>query len=392
MNSVKEQSPKVHKSWSQIVGSKEIGQLRNHIHTCDTDQTQTFSVDDEIKLANQQKTFVTFKKGVIDKRKKNTKQLVTSDTSDTSEIEEFPELTKSTTVLPQMRRIKRITTINDVAISDVAISDVATSDVATSDVSTSDVATSDVSTSDVASVKTLDIIDTYEDTQNTQDFQIVKSNRSRSRSAHRSQTLVKSHQNVSKFLSYLLRHGASELGVKMDHSGRVNVKDILALPQMTGITLEILEDIVRSNDKQRFGMKNISTVRTYPNGKSTTVDTMMIWANQGHSIDINNDILEEIITPLPICIHGTNLQAWKIIEKSGLNIMGRQYIHCAIAEPENNNVISGMRKDSKVLIYINMKKAMTDGIKFFMSTNNVILTKGIDGIIDPKYFQYVDHR
>lgn len=67
--------------------------------------------------------------------------------------------------------------------------------------------------------------------------------------------------------------------------------------------------------------------------------------------------------------------------------MNRQHIHCAKGMP--GEVISGMRESSKVVIEIDVAKAMKDGIKFFESENGVILSAGIDGIIAPQYFKNV---
>ena len=36
-----------------------------------------------------------------------------------------------------------------------------------------------------------------------------------------------------------------------------------------------------------------------------------------------------------------------------------------------------------------MEAAIKDGIEFFISANNVILTEGIDGILPAKYFKKV---
>ena len=66
--------------------------------------------------------------------------------------------------------------------------------------------------------------------------------------------------------------------------------------------------------------------------------------------------------------------------------MSRQHIHFQSSE----NAISGIRNSSKILIYINMELAINDGIKFYMSKNDVILSPGNDkGIIDIKYIKSI---
>ena len=49
-----------------------------------------------------------------------------------------------------------------------------------------------------------------------------------------------------------------------------------------------------------------------------------------------------------------------------------------------------MRKGSRILIYIDLEKAMADGIKFYVSSNGVVLTEGEHGILKPKYFRRVE--
>ena len=53
----------------------------------------------------------------------------------------------------------------------------------------------------------------------------------------------------------------------------------------------------------------------------------------------------------------------------------------------DSQVISGARGTSEVFIVIDMEKALADGIEFYRSANGVILTSGVDGILEPKYFK-----
>ena len=49
--------------------------------------------------------------------------------------------------------------------------------------------------------------------------------------------------------------------------------------------------------------------------------------------------------------------------------------------------IPGLRSGSNVLIKVDMQPAMQDGIKFFCSANDVILTRGnSEGVLSRKYF------
>jgi 2'-phosphotransferase len=43
-----------------------------------------------------------------------------------------------------------------------------------------------------------------------------------------------------------------------------------------------------------------------------------------------------------------------------------------------NGVISGMRRDAQVLIYIDLKRALAAGCPFWRSENGVILSEGMD--------------
>lgn len=105
-----------------------------------------------------------------------------------------------------------------------------------------------------------------------------------------------------------------------------------------------------------------------------------------------------------MAVHGTSLHAWKIIgifrnlsirpsthagiAHEGLSKMDRQHIHMAQGV---HNVISGMRKSSDILIYIDVAAALDSDIKFYLSSNGVVLSAGdSEGYIRPQFFTRVE--
>jgi 2'-phosphotransferase len=118
--------------------------------------------------------------------------------------------------------------------------------------------------------------------------------------------------------------------------------------------------------------------------KSDDPADYLIRANQGHSITVD---VEGLLTPITVeagnvpetVVHGTDESAWKLIMKSGgLQKMGRNHIHFASGLPagfksiasdtasaeekEAAPVISGMRKNSSILVYIDIAAALAAGI------------------------------
>jgi 2'-phosphotransferase len=186
----------------------------------------------------------------------------------------------------------------------------------------------------------------------------------------------------SKTLSYLLRHGAKKHHLKMSEDGYVSVNDLLDnhLMKSFKMTFDHLCTIIDKDVKNRFLLKKIGNL-------------YYIRANQGHSISQGKEITDEkiftvITTPLKICFHGTYGRFLDSIQKEGIKIMKRKHIHMASSYLAK----SGQRIDCDVLIHINMEKAMNDGMKFFLSENNVILTRGLGGVIDPKYFVKIEKK
>lgn len=191
---------------------------------------------------------------------------------------------------------------------------------------------------------------------------------------------------ISKTMSWILRHGLNELKLSTDELGRISLNLLLEQKQMKnlGATKDIVLEIIESNNKQRFRLDVVDGIE-------------MIGANQGHSIEIGKKInseklMKKIDIPLNLCVHGTYSNVIEKIKKSGLNRMTRTHIHFAPGFPNNENIVSGARNDTNVFIELDMEKAMNDGIIFYLSSNGVILSEGIDGVIESKYFKNIIYK
>lgn len=182
-----------------------------------------------------------------------------------------------------------------------------------------------------------------------------------------------------------------------------------------------------TNNKQRFSLVTTELTKQHDSTESPAEPAnavikaasdlndpshYLIRANQGHSIAVNSEDLLKPITEanmLDLVVHGTTAKAWKLILQSGgLKPMNRNHVHFASGLPdsfkevddgsrETNEdaapVISGMRNSSSILIYIDLPKAVSGGLKFWQSENGVILSEGNeDGIIKTEFFKKVENR
>lgn len=96
---------------------------------------------------------------------------------------------------------------------------------------------------------------------------------------------------LGKFLSLILRHKPETVGITLDKNGWVDVNELIEKIKLSGryIDMEILERIVRENNKKRYSFdENKKKIR----------------ANQGHSIEVELNLKE--MTPPTILYHDSN--------------------------------------------------------------------------------------
>ncbi|KDQ50749.1 hypothetical protein JAAARDRAFT_41838 [Jaapia argillacea MUCL 33604] len=208
-------------------------------------------------------------------------------------------------------------------------------------------------------------------------------------SALRGQLRDSPEVRISKTLSWVLRHGAKSQGLAMRPDGYVRVAELLALPKLRTLDFPNLERIVQYNDKKRYNLVHESDPMN-----PFAEPVWWIRANQGHSmknVELECPPIKSVSDiPTGVAVHGTNIKAWESISQKGLSKMKRNHIHLAQGVP-GSGVISGMRKSSQILIYINVQKALAAGYEFSISDNGVVLTPGNKhGFLPPEFFSRVE--
>ncbi len=167
-----------------------------------------------------------------------------------------------------------------------------------------------------------------------------------------------SQWELSKFLSYVLRHRPDAIGIELDEEGFTDAKVLLAkmAERHPGFAMPDLEAIVRDDDKGRYTLRD---------GR--------IRANQGHSIAGVTAFETTPKTPPDALYHGTSTQNWKRIrEAGGLQCMKRHHVHLSPDE-ETAKRVGARRKGEVILLCVNAQRMSEDGYDFFLSDNGVWL-------------------
>jgi putative RNA 2'-phosphotransferase len=171
---------------------------------------------------------------------------------------------------------------------------------------------------------------------------------------------------ISKFLSKHLRHTPERLGLTLAPGGWVAVEELLAAcaAHQFPITLLELEQVVASNDKQRFAFDQTCT---------------KIRANQGHSVEI--DLQLEPQTPPDLLYHGTGEKSVVAILQSGLQKMSRHHVHLSKDIETARKV--GMRHGRPAILIVDAAAMHQAGTPFYCSENGVWLVEHVP----PEYLQ-----
>jgi putative RNA 2'-phosphotransferase len=162
---------------------------------------------------------------------------------------------------------------------------------------------------------------------------------------------------LSKFLSFVLRHKPDAIDLALDRQGWVSIDELLekATAAGTQFSREELLYVVQTSDKQRF---------------SISIDGLRIRAAQGHSVSVELGLPPQ--QPPPVLFHGTAARFIEAILSDGLKPQARQQVHLSADEPTARRV--GQRHGKPVILTVDAARMHTEGFKFYRADNGMWLT------------------
>jgi len=167
----------------------------------------------------------------------------------------------------------------------------------------------------------------------------------------------KERTRISRFLSLVLRHKPAEIGLQLDAQGWADVAELIEKGAIAGkiFTPQDLEEIVATNDKQRFAYNENRT---------------RIRASQGHSIEVELQL--EPAAPPEQLYHGTVEKFLQAIQSQGLRKVNRHHVHMSGDRATAEKV--GERRGEAIILIISSGDMSRDGFVFYRSENGVWLT------------------
>lgn len=175
------------------------------------------------------------------------------------------------------------------------------------------------------------------------------------------------HSELSKEVSYALRHAPWEYELEIDENGWVNVGQLLEAlnrdEKWKEIQLSDLLEMIKISEKKRHEIAE---------GK--------IRACYGHSIPMH--INQEKQVPPKELFHGTARRFFGSIKENGLLPMSRQYVH--LSRDVETAIQVGKRHDDKpIILKIHALLAWNKGIAFYHGNEKVWLADSIP-------FEYIE--
>ncbi|MCI2261485.1 RNA 2'-phosphotransferase [Xanthomonas indica] len=173
--------------------------------------------------------------------------------------------------------------------------------------------------------------------------------------------MSKQHTEISKFLSFVLRHEPQAAGITLDSEGWAEVDTLIVGAAKAGKVFDaaLVRAVVDGSDKKRFALSD---------------DGRRIRAVQGHSTE-SVAIQYEAKVPPEFLYHGTATRFLDAILAEGLRAGQRHHVH--LSQNIATATTVGQRHGTPVVLKVEALRMHQQGVAFFQADNGVWLTQAV---------------
>jgi len=165
-------------------------------------------------------------------------------------------------------------------------------------------------------------------------------------------------KQLSKFLSYILRHAPAAYGLQLDENGYAALSQVFTVlkKRFKYFKQDDLHALIENDPKGRFEVRGNKIRATY-----------------GHSIKVTPG--SKSIVPPEVLFHGTSVESAERILVQGLQPMGRQFVHLS-GSRDDAYMVGRRHTNNPLILTILAQEAAQSGIQFFKE-GSVFLVKSL---------------
>ncbi|MBX3412388.1 MAG: RNA 2'-phosphotransferase [Pirellulales bacterium] len=182
-------------------------------------------------------------------------------------------------------------------------------------------------------------------------------------------------QQLVRLLAYALRHHPDDFGVSLTPAGWTDleqfIEQIQRLPKFSSITVDEVEQLLRTSSGQRFELAG-SRIR----------------ARYGHSVP--GIVTGEEREPPERLFHGTSSTSLAHIQSAGLQSMGRCLVHLT-SDLSYACRVAGSETSQPLVLRVAARRAHAAGVVFLQASHHVWQTTAVPVTFLTTLLQVGDH-
>ncbi len=210
-------------------------------------------------------------------------------------------------------------------------------------------------------------------------------------------------KKIIETLSYLLKQGAVKENIPVQPDGFAPLSAIVNHRRIneSEYTLEEIIQHIKADKREHFTLRNLKNDLKIPSSAvplqvmQENIDDWVIRTNLSQSFNPIDTALQ--LKPLysfldfssPTVIYGTSIENLSLITKFG-GIPGENgdYIYLTPCSLSEYNAIT-KTQNCNVFLYINIVRALFEGLKFYLFKENTIITKGESGLLKSTFIDKI---